>query len=223
MLAIFFGSISTVADTSELQRAAFNAAFAQHGLSWHWEPDEYRSLLGHSGGQDRVAAYAVARDEQVDATAVHATKSSLFQEHLATTPLTPRPGVTEVISAAHAADMEVGLVTSTSAANVDALLLALSPHLTRESFEVVVDAETAERAKPDPAAYLYALDRLGETPAQCIAIEDNPDGVRSATSAGLACVAFPNANTAGLDFVEATRRVERLDFVEIQQLLGNAS
>ena len=129
----------------------------------------------------------------------------------------------EIISAAHAADMRVGLVTSTSAANVDALLSALSPHLSRESFEVVVDANTAERSKPDPAAYLYALDRLRETPAQCIAIEDNPDGVRSATAAGLACVAFPNANTVGLDFTEATRLVERLDFVELQHLFGNAS
>jgi hypothetical protein len=37
---ILFGSISTVADTSELQREAFNAAFAEHGLDWRWDPDD---------------------------------------------------------------------------------------------------------------------------------------------------------------------------------------
>ena len=40
MPAILFGSISTVADTSELQREAFNQAFAEHGLDWRWDRDD---------------------------------------------------------------------------------------------------------------------------------------------------------------------------------------
>ena len=36
MSAILFGSISTIADTSELQRQAFNQAFKAHGLDWDW-------------------------------------------------------------------------------------------------------------------------------------------------------------------------------------------
>ena len=36
MSAILFGSISTLADTSELQRRAFNEAFEAHGLDWNW-------------------------------------------------------------------------------------------------------------------------------------------------------------------------------------------
>ena len=41
MAAILFGSISSIASTSELQRQAFNDAFTQHGLSWQWDQDEY--------------------------------------------------------------------------------------------------------------------------------------------------------------------------------------
>ena len=40
MSAILFGSISTLADTSEMQRAAFNEAFRAHGLDWSWSREE---------------------------------------------------------------------------------------------------------------------------------------------------------------------------------------
>src|ERR1700753_564286 len=102
MSAILFGSISTVADTSELQRQAFNDAFRAHGLDWSWSRDDYRSMLGQSGGRARVAEYASTRDEEVDASAVHATKSRLFRDNLASTSLTPRPGVVDTINAAKA-------------------------------------------------------------------------------------------------------------------------
>ena len=90
MSAILFGSISTLADTSELQREAFNRAFAEHGLNWRWDLDDYRTMLEKSGGADRIAAYAEERGDTVDAAAVHATKSKLFQESLASASVAPR-------------------------------------------------------------------------------------------------------------------------------------
>ncbi|MET0998576.1 MAG: HAD hydrolase-like protein, partial [Marmoricola sp.] len=100
MSAILFGSISTLADTSEIQRQAFNEAFQAHGLDWHWERAEYVSLLEKSGGKDRIAAYAESLGQEVDAEAIHQTKSEIFQNTLATTELTPRPGVVETMEAA---------------------------------------------------------------------------------------------------------------------------
>ena len=80
MSAILFGSISTLADTSELQRRAFNEAFAAHNLDWQWSQDDYREMLGSNGGAQRIADYAASRGDDVDAAEVHATKSSIFQE-----------------------------------------------------------------------------------------------------------------------------------------------
>ena len=39
MQALFFGSIGTIVETSQLQYDAFHVAFAQHGLEWHWEKE----------------------------------------------------------------------------------------------------------------------------------------------------------------------------------------
>lgn len=214
MPTILFGSISTLADTSELQRDAFNRAFAQHGLDWHWDRDDYRSRLGQAGGKARIARYAADRGEDVDADAVHETKSKLFQESLTTTPPGPRPGVLDVVAAAD----RLGLVTTTAPENVTALLSALGPDLRDGAFDVVVDATRVSDPKPDPAAYAFALRTLGADAASCVAVEDNPDGVRAAVAAGLTCVAFPNENTAGADFPGAAQVVDALDPEALRRL-----
>ncbi|WP_181783231.1 HAD family hydrolase [Pseudonocardia pini] len=215
MPALLLGSISTLADTSELQREAFNQAFAKHGLDWHWERADYARLLGSSGGRRRIADQAEATGTEVDADAVHETKSQIFQAALAHADLTPRPGVVETVEAARRAGVRVALVTTTSRANVEALLTGLGSALPRDRFDLVVDATTVDRPKPDPAAYRYALETLGEEPAACIAVEDNVGGTEAARAAGLRCVAFPNANTAGHEFPAAIERTDRLDDVAL--------
>ena len=122
MTALLFGSISSVADSSELQREAFNEAFAEHGLDWNWDRDDYRSRLGKAGGEARIADEATARGEDVDAAAVHATKSRIFQEKLRTQAPAPRPGVLDALRAAKSQGWKTGFVTTTSRDNVLALL-----------------------------------------------------------------------------------------------------
>lgn len=218
MTALLLGSISSVADTSELQRKAFNDAFAAHGLDWRWEGEDYRSMLTGNGGAARVAEYAKTRGENVDAQAVHDTKSKLFQESLTTAAPAARPGVVEAVTTAKQAGWQVGLVTTTSRANIAALLEALSPELGADQFDLIVDSASVDQSKPDPAAYLFALERLGVGPHDCVAVEDNVGGVEAAAAAGVPCVAFPNENTGGHDFSAARIRVDRLQFEELQGL-----
>lgn len=221
MPAVLMGSISTVVDTSELQRKAFNDAFRVHGLNWHWNRDDYLVLLQKSGGQARIAEFADSLGQTVDAGAIHATKSRLFQESLAGSGLKARPGVLETVKGARDKGLRVGLVTTTSAENVAALFDALAPELTTADFDVIVDSSRVEVPKPDKAAYTFALQSLGEDGHDCVAVEDNVDGVRAAVAAGLTCVAFPNANTAGHTFDQARTSVDRLDVDELQQLIGH--
>ncbi len=222
MSAILFGSIGSLADTSELQREAFNAAFAEHGLDWNWSQDEYRGLLSESGGQARIAAYAQSRGETVDAAAVHATKSARFQTRLREGAIAPRPGVAETIEGAERDGVAVALVTTTSPENIAALAEALRPEVDIDGFALVVDTTDVAKAKPAPDAYAFALERIGAEPDQVVAIEDNAGGVRAATTAGLACVAFPGENNAEHDYEAADARVSTLDYDELRSLAGVA-
>ncbi|MCO7241097.1 HAD family phosphatase [Aeromicrobium sp. CnD17-E] len=216
MSAILFGSISTLVDSSELQRRAFNTAFSQHGLDWSWDQEEYAALLTGNGGQDRVAAYAEQRGDDVDAAAVHATKSEVFRTLLAEEAPEPRAGVIETIRAAKEAGHRLGFVTTTSADNVAAVLKV--PGLSAADFDVVVDADDVDEPKPAAEAYRHALAALGEHASDAVAVEDNTGGVASARAAGLPVVAFPNTNTADHDWSEAT---ERVDALELDDLLRN--
>ena len=218
MAALLLGSISTLADTSELQREAFNTAFAEHGLDWRWERDEYVALLASNGGRDRIADYAAERGQDVDADAVHLTKSARFQESLAGAGLTLRPGVADTIAAARAAGDRVALVTTTSPENVEHLLAALTPTLSAGDFDLVLDAAGVDAPKPDPAAYRVAVERLGVDAADCVAVEDNVGGVAAATAAGVRCVAFPNANTVDHDFAQASGTTDRLSYDDLRGL-----
>jgi HAD superfamily hydrolase (TIGR01509 family) len=208
MAAVLFGSIGTVAETSELQRAAFNEAFEKHGLDWNWSQDEYKELLEKSGGEDRIAAYARSRGEDVDAAAVYETKSEIFRDKLGEVAPGARPGVAEVIAMARQSGMQVGLVTTTSRANVEALGPAIEPALDLNHFDLVVDKSDVEKPKPDGAAYAYALEQLGLRPDEAVAIENNLDGVSAAKAAGIAVVAFPGEDNVGHDFdVERLREL----------------
>jgi HAD superfamily hydrolase (TIGR01509 family) len=211
MPAILFGSISTLVDTSELQRRAFNESFARHGLDWNWSREEYVSMLGSNGGAQRIADYAQSRGDDVDAASVHATKSQIFQELLGSSALQPRPGVIDTVQEAKRSDHKLAFVTTTSQGNIDALLAALRPHISAEMFDLIVNGDSVKRPKPDAAAYAFALEKLSEDADSAVAIEDNVGGVAAATAAGVTCIAFPNENTVGADFSAAAETVDSLD------------
>ncbi len=206
--AIVFGSIGTLAETSELQRHAFNEAFQEAGLPWRWDAATYRTLLGRSGGRARIEAYAAERGEAVDADALHAAKSRHFQRALADARLPLRRGVGDLLTAATERGMPVALATSTSAANVDGILRATG--LARDAFASVVDRSMIAHAKPAPDAFLEALRLLGVPSGEAVAIEDNPDGARAALAAGVRCLVRPGEAHEATAFPDAAERVEDL-------------
>ena len=215
MSAILFGSISTLADTSELHRQAFNDAFEAYGLDWNWSRDDYISMLSSNGGAQRIADFAESRGDDVDAAAVHAKKSEIFQQLVGSSGVTPRAGVVDVLEEAKRNDLKLGFVTTTSQGNIDALLSALQPHISAEMFDLIVNGDAVSNKKPQPDVYQLALERLGVDASNAVAIEDNVGGVKSAASAGIKTIAFPNANTSGGDFSAADETVESLDAARV--------
>jgi hypothetical protein len=51
---------STV-DTTEIHRNAYNAAFYELGLRWHWDVDTYQALLPNANEDDRLRIYLETR------------------------------------------------------------------------------------------------------------------------------------------------------------------
>lgn len=101
------------------------------------------------------------------------------------------PWIPGAIDAVHrlAAAFTLGLASSSNRELIDTVLAAggLTP-----LFEATVSSEEVPRGKPAPDVYLEAGRRLGIAAADCVAIEDSHNGIRSAKAAGMACIAVPN-------------------------------
>lgn len=84
-----------------------------------------------------------------------------------------------------------------------------------DRFQVVHSAEEEREGKPHPAVYIATARKLGVPPASCLAIEDSPNGVAAAKSAGMTCVAIPNASFEGRElFREADIVVPSLRHID---------
>lgn len=59
-------------------------------------------------------------------------------------------------------------------------------------FDQCVCGGMVKNSKPQPDIYLLASEKLGLKPCECIAVEDSPNGVRSAVNAGCKTVMIPD-------------------------------
>jgi HAD superfamily hydrolase (TIGR01509 family) len=208
--AILFGSIGTLVETSEIQRHAFNAAFAEAGLEWVWDQDTYRAMLVVPGGRGRIKAFAELSGIAVDAEALHARKTAIFDATILEQGLHLRPGVADVIDRAMDVGVRLGFCTTTSRVNIDAVFKALSGELNRAAFDFISEARPGLAPKPDAAVYREALHTLNLTAPEAIAIEDSAGNLVAPQVAGIRAIAFPGENTANDPFLGAVAVVDAL-------------
>ncbi|MDA3865844.1 MAG: HAD-IA family hydrolase [Salinivirgaceae bacterium] len=96
------------------------------------------------------------------------------------------PGALQAIIFFAKQNIQLALCTNSPTSLINVVLDKLNLHNT---FAVHVSAEDEERGKPDAAVYKTALKKLNKGALQCLAIEDTPTGVKSATGAGIQTVA----------------------------------
>ena len=70
-------------------------------------------------------------------------------------------------------------------------------------FLTVVSGDSVGNGKPHPDIYLHTADMLGVVPAECVAIEDSINGLRSAKGAGMYCIAIPDKRLTPEQFKSA--------------------
>jgi HAD superfamily hydrolase (TIGR01509 family) len=111
-----------------------------------------------------------------------------------------RPGVARLIGEARAAGLRLGIASTTSSANVSALIGAQFGAEAWNWFEALACGDVVEHKKPAPDIYIRVLGML-RLPAQaCVAFEDSVNGLKSAKAAGLYTVVTPTQWSAGHDF-----------------------
>lgn len=170
-------------------------------------------VLGASPGRGEIMAGigkplmtqfgAYARDEGELHRLIDAYREHQLAHHDALT--RPYDGVNDVVAWLAEGGRSLGVVTS----KIEPLAIRALDHVgLRPHFPLVVGIESTSRHKPDPDPLLFAMQRLGGSPGECVYVGDSPFDLRAAHAAGIDSIAV----TWGA-FAEESLRAERPTFV----------
>ncbi len=184
--AVIFDLDGTLIDTEKLYRKFWPMAMAEHGF----ELSDERALFIRSLGRPFAPIqYKKWFGEDFDYYAVRDTRKRIFNEHVAKYGIEAMPGAAELVKKLKTKGLITAIATATDPERTEHYLgLAGLSGL----FEKIVSATMVEKGKPAPDVYLYACGQLGLSPDECVAVEDAPNGIRSAYDAGLKVIMVPD-------------------------------
>ena len=191
LLAVFWDVDGTIADTELCgHRLAFNSAFKDLDLDWHWNVNTYIDLLKISGGLNRIIYYrnAINCDLTNDfCSRIQSRKKYYYKELVESGKIKVRDGVLRLIQELAENNIEQFIVTTSGRDSLEPFLhTSLQSHL--KFFSEIITYEDVNKHKPYPDAYNLALKLSKKSNVNCIAIEDSSIGVEAARSANINCL-----------------------------------
>ena len=205
MKAVIFDMDGVLFDTEALCMQAWMAVAEKWGLPGMEEV--FPQVIGLNRNDSRQIVFR-AYGEDFDYPLFREQTGAWFQDYVEKNGLPVKPGVREILEWLKASPYKVGLASSTGEG-------AVRSHLEQtglsEYFSILVTGDMVEHSKPQPDIYLLACERLGVEPGEAYAIEDSPNGIRSASSAGMRTVMVP-------DMIQPDEEMRRLSYIILGDL-----
>lgn len=127
--------------------------------------------------------------EDFDYVKIRSRRMELMSRHLSQHGLETKPGITALLDYLDKRNIPAAIATATDIHRTEDYLGKVG---LLGRFSKIICAAMVENGKPKPDIYLYAAKQLGLPPEECLALEDSPNGVRSASSAGCVTVMVPD-------------------------------
>lgn len=184
--AVIFDLDGTVLDTEKLlvkywRQAANEAGFPmrrEHAL-------QLRSLAAKYAAKLMKEWFGESCDYQL----LRKRRMELMSAHIESYGLEVKQGIPELLSYLGEKGYKRAVATATNLERASEYLRQVGLF---DNFDRVISAHMVENGKPKPDVYLYAVEQLGLSQNECIAVEDSPNGVISASDAGCKTVMIPD-------------------------------
>ncbi|MGI5242951.1 HAD family hydrolase [Dactylosporangium sp. CA-139066] len=186
MQAVLFDMDGTLVDSEKVWEVGLNELAAHHG-----RPLSAQARRAMIGSNMTDSMRILHEDLELPMTRAATDESVVWLEERVKELLHQgvpwRPGAKELLAALRGEGVPLALVTATHRHLVDVALLTIGAG----NFDAVVAGDEVDETKPHPMPYLTAARLLGAEARNCVAVEDSPNGIRSARAAGCAVLAVP--------------------------------
>lgn len=187
---------------------------AQHEQSWEILSEEISKPLppGHFklgfGKKNQVIIPMVLRwaSDEKEVERIADRKEEIYRELVKKSGVHILPGACELLGALREGGIPAAVGSSTPRDNLRAIFEATGLD---EYFQAVVCGDDVVNGKPAPDVFLLAARKLGQSPCDCLVIEDAHAGIEAALSAGMRVLAVATTNPLQ-DLHTATDAVESL-------------
>jgi len=181
--AVLFDMDGVLVDSEEYICQAAIEMFKEKGLNV--EPEDFLPFVG-SGENRYIGGVAEKYDHPLNLERDKARTYEIYAGIVAHK-LEPLNGVLDFIDLCKESGLKIAVATSADEVKMNVNLEEIG--IPAESFDTTVNGLEIERKKPFPDIYLKAARLLDVHPDECLVVEDAPNGIKAAKSAGMKCLA----------------------------------
>ena len=210
---LIFDMDGLMVDTEKLLTRFWREASAYYG--WEMTQDHVlgiRSLAGKYAGPKLQAQIS----PDFDYAKVRLKRIEMMNAYIEENGIEKKPGLDELIAYGREKGLRLAVATATDNVRAKKYLESIGVY---HLFDKIICGNMVKCSKPDPDIYLTASAELGLPPKECIALEDSPNGIKSAKAAGCVPVFVPDLTqpddeTAQLMFACCDTLADVIDVVE---------
>ncbi len=207
---VLFDMDGVLADTEPIHLDALNRVLAAEGVVL--DPRGVQRFLGNT---DEMMFEILKREHRLLHDVGHYARAKTAELlELLGAGLEPNAGVCELILQLKVRSVDTVVASSSPPELIEAIVRSLG---LRSSFSGLFSAKQVGRGKPAPDLFLFAAKSRGIDPANCLVIEDAPNGILAARAAGMRVVGVRTEATEGLDLSLADQVLDSLDDFDCEE------